>query len=91
MNTFYEPDCFYNTFSNCPNLTSITIQNGVTEIPSYAFQNCTTITEIIIPESVTKIWDYAFCGCTGITSIIIPSNVEWIGNRVLVAVQIFPV
>ena len=82
MNTSYNLDKFYNIFSDCPNLSSITIQNGVTKIPSYAFKDCTTLTEIIIPESVTEIWDYVFCGCTGITSITIPSNVEWIGNCV---------
>ena len=43
--------------------TSITIPDGVTEIPSYAFRGCTGLTSVTIPASVTSIGDYAFGGC----------------------------
>ncbi|MGN0752459.1 MAG: leucine-rich repeat domain-containing protein [Christensenellales bacterium] len=42
--------------------TSITIPNGVTTIPTYAFY-CSSLTSITIPDSVTSIGDHAFYGC----------------------------
>ena len=61
-------------------VTSITIPNGVTEIPSYAFSKCSSLTSVTIPESVTSIGDYAFYNCTGLTSITIPESVTSIGR-----------
>ena len=49
--------------------TSITIQNGVTVIPSYAFSGCTGLTSVTIGNSVTNIGESAFGGCSEITSI----------------------
>ena len=60
--------------------TSITIPNGVTTIPSYAFSGCTGLTSVTIGGSVTSIGSYAFFGCTGLTSITIPDNVTSIGD-----------
>ncbi|MDY2683380.1 MAG: leucine-rich repeat protein [Eubacteriales bacterium] len=61
-------------------VTSITIPNGVTEIPSYAFSKCSSLTSVTIPDSVTSIGDYAFYNCTGLTSITIPESVTSIGD-----------
>ena len=44
-------------------VTSITIPNMVTDIPSYAFYNCIGLTSVTIPDSVTNIGDSAFYGC----------------------------
>ena len=60
--------------------TSITIPNGVTAIPSYAFHFCTGLTSVTIPDSVTSIGWGAFSGCTGLTSITIPDSVTSIGS-----------
>ena len=59
--------------------TSITIPNGVTAIPSFAFHNCTGLTSVTIGGSVTSIGDCAFSGCTGLTSVTIPDSVTSIG------------
>ena len=59
-------------FSDCSNLTSITIPEGVTHIGYEAFQNCSSLTKLIMPESVTDIdgnvkgSSYAFENCDGL-------------------------
>ena len=60
--------------------TSITIPNGVTAIPSYAFALCSSLTSVTIPNSVTSIGNDAFRGCTGLTSMTIPDSVTSIGE-----------
>ena len=65
--------------SNKENITSVTIEEGVTSIGNDAFSSCSGLTSIEIPSSVTSIGYAAFYGCTGITSIEIPSSVTSIG------------
>ena len=67
-------------FSECYNLTSVTIGDGVTIIGEYAFSDCWSLTSIIIPDSVTTIGDYAFYDCGSLTSITIPDSVTTIGD-----------
>ena len=67
-------------FSNCTELTSIDIPDGVTEIWGYAFSNCSGLTSIDIPNSVTSIGDWAFSACIKLTSVEIPNSVTSIGN-----------
>lgn len=48
-------------FTPCSsNLKSVTIENGITEIPALCFAGCSKITEIAIPASVTSIGENAF-------------------------------
>ena len=65
-------------FSNCSNLTSITIPNSVTFISPSAFQRCTSLTSITIPNSVTTIQNGVFLACTSLTSVIL-GNITTIG------------
>ena len=68
-----------NAFFFCPNLTSITIPNGVTSIGYQAFSNCTGLTSVTIPDSVTTIGNCAFDYCTSLTSVTIGNGVTTIG------------
>ena len=61
------------------NITSVTIENGVTAIGDQAFDYCTKLTSVTIPDSVTSIGDCAFSNCTGLTSVTIPDSVTEIG------------
>ncbi len=61
------------------NIREVIIQDGVTNIGTYAFYNCGGISSITIPDSVTSIGDYAFEGCERLTSISISSGVTSIG------------
>ncbi|MDE6558242.1 MAG: leucine-rich repeat protein [Clostridia bacterium] len=55
-------------FSGLANLTAITIPEGWTEIPAYAFRG-TELTSIVIPASVTKIGANAFENCTNLKTV----------------------
>lgn len=62
-------------FTGTTNLTSVTFENGLTEIPAGILQKCSGITSVTIPETVTKINCYAFSG-TSIKEITIPNSVN---------------
>ena len=67
-------------FSPCfDTLKSVTIENGITEIPPSCFSNCGKITEITIPASVISIGESAFSG-TSLKNLEIPNGVQTIGK-----------
>ncbi len=47
-------------FSDCTNLTYLTISKYLKQIGDKAFYNCTKLKEVAIPSSVYEIGDYAF-------------------------------
>ena len=56
-----------NAFSNCSNLTSITLPSTITKVDSNAFNNCSGMTEeIIFPENLKTFGQNAFYNCSGI-------------------------
>ena len=67
-------------FSDCTNMTSITLPNSITSIGYGAFMRCSSLTSITIPNSVTSIGEDAFFGCRGLTNITIPNSVTSIGD-----------
>ena len=59
---------------------AVTVPDGVTSIPSYAFAYQTGITSVTIPDSMTSIGSYAFYGCAGLTSVYYTGDVAgWCG------------
>ncbi|MDE6558734.1 MAG: leucine-rich repeat protein, partial [Muribaculaceae bacterium] len=66
-------------FAYC-NLTSVTINESITEIGSYVLLSCSNLTSVTIPESVTSIGIGAFMGCSNLTSLTIPNFVTEIGS-----------
>ena len=63
------------------NITSVTIPDGVTEIPHSAFSNYISLTTINIPKSVTTIEEIAIRHCTSLKNITIPDRVTTIGRE----------
>ena len=47
-------------------ITKATIEDGIENIPNYAFSSCSSLTSITIPDSVTSIGEYAFSGCSSL-------------------------
>ncbi len=61
-------------------ITAVVIENGTTNISSYAFYGCSSLTNITLPNSVTTIGNYAFIFCLSLTSMEIPDSVTSIGH-----------
>ena len=74
-NTYPITSIGYSAFSNCDNLSSVTIPNSVTSIGNSAFSGCGSLSSITIPNTVTSIGNRTFFGCSSLTSITIPNSV----------------
>lgn len=56
-------------------ITTVIIEEGVTNIVRYAFQDCGSMKRIVLPESLTDIGFYSFAYCSSLESIEIPDGV----------------
>lgn len=63
-------------------VTSVVIEEGVTEIGNRAFSNCTALENVILPNTLQTIGDRAFANCIQLTEITVPGGVEAIGFNV---------
>lgn len=61
-------------------ITSVVIENGVTDIGSFVFFNCENMANITLPNSITTINNFAFSGCSSLNGITIPDSVTSIGT-----------
>ena len=61
------------------NITSVIINDGITNVGDYAFYPCSQLINVVIPKSVTKIGASAFSSCVKLTSVTIPDGVTDIG------------
>ena len=73
-----ERNCTLNLYMDGNLITELTIPEGTTNIPDYAFRGCVNLTSINIPNSVTYIGHCTFQGCVNLTSINIPNSVTTI-------------
>ena len=60
--------------SYASSIQSVTIEEGVTSIGSYAFHNCSNLQSISIPDSVESIGEYAFYYCSTLPQIELSKN-----------------
>lgn len=71
ISTSYCGSIFYDS----EKLISVTLPEGMEEVPAYAFANCNYLKNIVLPDSITKINEYAFYKCLELNSIAIPDKV----------------
>lgn len=67
-------------FSDCNNLTSVSMPKTITGIGSNAFYNCDKITSITFTENVKNVESYAFDNCDGLVEIILNEGLQVIGT-----------
>ena len=61
-------------------ITSVVIEDGVTNIGRCVFEYCADLTSVTIPDSVTSIGCMAFEYCTSLINPVIPESVKKIGE-----------
>ena len=61
-------------FRDATALSSISLNEGLTDIKTGAFQGCTNLLSVNIPTTLTGIPKYCFQGCTSLTNIEITSK-----------------
>ena len=76
----YAGKVAYKYKGSMPSNTSISLQEGTSEITARAFWYCSNLTSVTIPNSVTNIGYDAFYNCSGLTSVAIPNSVTGIGG-----------
>ncbi len=69
-------------FSNCINLTNISIPSTVESIEFWTFSGCISMESITLPESVITIERRAFEGCTALKKINVPGGVTTLSEDV---------
>lgn len=62
-------------FINGSKLTELTVPDGLTDIPAYAFRNCGNLTSLTIPDSLKNIGNYAFSGCNNLKTVSYNGNI----------------
>ena len=79
-NNYYNYEGGGNLYVNGTKVTTLTIPDGITAIPNYAFLGFACITGIQFNQTKT-IGDFAFACCLGVTNVTIPEGVTTIGNN----------
>ena len=59
----------YQAFSNCVQLTAVSLPSRLTTLRDGAFACCRSLTSITLPRSVTNIEQYAFYKCPSLTAV----------------------
>lgn len=68
-------------FSNCINMSAVTLSEGLESIGVDTFKNDVSLTSITIPSTVTGITPSSFSGCTGLTTMtLLPTTPPTIAN-----------
>ena len=66
--------------ANLNDITSVTVQSGVTRIGASAFHDCKYLTSVSLPEGLTSIGDRAFHTCFRLPALTVPASVESVGE-----------
>ena len=76
---FFSPDPIWEQIDKSQ-VTSLTIEEGVSSFVRYAFRNCTNLSYVVIPKGFTSIPECAFEGCSSLSSIALPEGLNDIGH-----------
>jgi uncharacterized protein YjdB len=68
---YLDSECF----KECTRLTSITLPEGITELPQLCFENCSSLTSVTLPKGITSLGSNCFRGCSSLASITLPEGI----------------
>ena len=68
------------SFAFCTYLKSLTIEEGVTLIPTACFIDCHSLLELNLPSTLTAIGDFAFSTATRLYTLTLPEGLKAIGE-----------
>ena len=70
---------YQSAFSDCVDLTSVTLPESVTAIGNYAFDTCEKLKTVVMP-GVKQIGHWTFRNCYELENLTFSDKLEWIGN-----------
>lgn len=69
------------SFVDDSRITSIVVEDGITEIDAYAFGRMKSVKSLTLPDTVTRIGEKAFFMMTGLEHITLPAGITRIENQ----------
>ena len=72
---YLDSECF----KECTRLTSITLPEGITELPQLCFDGCSSLTSVTLPKGITSLGSNCFRGCSSLTSITLLEGLTSLG------------
>ena len=67
-------------FTNCTNLTSVSLPTGLQELGADVFRGCSKLTSVTIPRGVTSVSGDLFYGCTELQTVSLPDSLTVFGG-----------
>ena len=67
-------------FTNCTNLTSVSLPTGLQELGADVFKDCSKLTSVTIPSGVTSVSGDLFYGCTALQTVSLPDSLTAFGG-----------
>jgi len=81
-NFLLNPYGISGAFYECTKLKTVTMLEGIKDLPGTMFSGCTALTTVIFPEGVGTIDAGAFYGCTALTAVALPASIRRIDEQV---------
>lgn len=61
-------------------LLRVIVQEGIAELPDYAFSECRNLAEAVLPQSARKLGNHTFYNCRSLSALSVPAKLESIGD-----------
>lgn len=68
-------------FSSCPNLKSVTLEEGLLQIGMCCFGGCPELTDIKLPDSLEIVDNFVFAKCAALEEVVFGTRLKSIGMK----------